>query len=386
MTTVLLWGNRWWLPHHPLPIPFSHPAQAADQLAAAWSDPNRTIRLIYQPDDLDSVPVQCPNGNRSTLTCALAEDHPVMVHPGHVWSYEPILPMGDGFGTLLHYEATPGLYALVHRLREHGFTISSVWPMITWLNGLPPDLSPSGAMTICALHTDRFCLYRQSTGGTRAFRAGHSGDILKAVSSHLADLPTHVETEFVLFVSTDDALVESLITQIPVDDRQILGVLSLTGSLAKAVPLGPKHPAQLLPPVPVITAPKLLSVISGACLLIALGLSVTPAINWWNQQANRRAQAQEKQTLLATVGTDAIDPLPWDQFVSRLTTSLPAEVVLTTIQADRQGFELDGGIANGSSGANLALWQQSLQGQGAPWNLAAETYGASAFKVKGRWQ
>ncbi len=98
MITVLLWGDRWWLPHHRLPVPFAEPGRAADMLASAWREPAKTIRLVYQPDDFATVAVDCPNGNRATLAMALAEEHPVVFHPGHVWGHEPILGAHGAFG------------------------------------------------------------------------------------------------------------------------------------------------------------------------------------------------------------------------------------------------------------------------------------------------
>ncbi len=405
MTTILLWGDRWWLPHHKLPVPFADLAQAADQLSAAWPGSNRTLRLIYQPDEFATVPVQCPNGNRATLALALGEEHPVVHHPGHVWSFEPIHASGDSFGTLLHYETRPILFGLVHRLRELGFTVSSVWPMGTWLNALPPDLSPSGAMTVCAIHSDRFCLYRQSADGGRALRAGHDGNILQAVSTHLAGLPTKAETEFVLYVTTDDALVERLTERVPLDDRQILGIFSMSQALAKPAVIPARHPAQLLPPVPLITAPKMISIVSAVCLFAAIGLAVTPVRAWINHHQNEAINRQERLTLSSDIEilkpqvaelkrrqseqlADGPDPLPWVELLRTLPNALPPQVVLTRFQADRSGFQIHGGVSNGLADVSWERWQQSLQSHAGRWRLneTAVTKPTSTFEIKGQWQ
>ena len=277
--------------------------------------------------------------------------------------------------------------------------------MGTWLNALPPDLSPSGAMTVCAIHSDRFCLYRQSADGGRALRAGHDGNILKAVSTHLAGLPTKAETEFVLYVTTDDTLVERLTERVPLDDRQILGIFSLTHALAKSITLPSRHPAQLLPPVPIVTAPRLISLVSAVCLFVAIGLAVTPVRAWINHHQVEAISRQEKLTLSAEIETlrpkvtelkrrqseqlvDGPDPLPWAQLLRTLPAALPAQVVLTRFQADRNGFHIHGGVSRGFTNIDWDQWQQSLQSHAGRWIMSepANTKPPSVFHLKGHWQ
>jgi len=405
MITVLLWGDRWWLPHHRLPVPFAEAGQAADMLASAWSAPAKTIRLVYQPDDFATVAVDCPNGNRSTLALALADEHPVVVHPGHVWGYEPILGAHGGFSTLLHYETRPALFALVQRLQEHGFTVGSVWPMATWLNALPPELSESGAMTVCAIEADRFCLYRHSGDGVRAVRAGRQGDVLTAVTAHLGGVAAKAGTEFVLYVTTDEALVDKLNERIPVSDAQIVGVFTLWEALAKPALLNPRHPAQLLPSVPRVTFPQLVLLAAVACFISAVVAGAGPARALLAGFTGRGAIEAEKLALreeiaplqrneaeLLRLSTEqaalAPDPLAWVALLRALPRNLPPSVVFTRLQADRQGFRLEGGVSAGLAAADWSSWRDSLTGAGARWTL---TEGDSAppsseFTIRGVWR
>lgn len=403
--TVLLWGDRWWLPHHRLPVPFADLAQAADQLAAAWPEPNRIMRLVFQPDDFATVPVECPNGNRATLTMALAEEHPVLLHPGHVWSHEPIMGLGDGFTTLLHYETKPILFALVHRLRERGFTVTTVWPMATWLNALPPELSDSGAMTICAIHSDRFCLYRHSADGVRALRSGQGGDVLTAVAVHLGGLASQPEGEFVLYITTEEHLLERLAEKIPPGSRHIVGAFAMWQALAKSAPLPSRHPAQLLPPVPLVTAPQLIKLIAAACLLLSAILAASPARVLVTAWSNRTAGEDEKRTLLAEIeplraneaemrqlqagmAEMADDPLPWSAWLQALAKELPVQVVLTGLKADRLGFAVEGGVVGELPDAVWLSWHQAMQEPGAHWVWTEPPAGkpATGLTLKGRWQ
>ncbi len=404
-STVLLWGDRWWLPHHRLPVPFSDLAQAADQLAAAWPEPNRTLRLIFQPDDFATVPVACPNGNRATLAAALAEEHPALLHPGHVWSHEPIMALGDGFTTLLHYETKPLLFALVHRLRECGFTITTVWPMAAWLNALPPELSDSGAMTICALHSDRFCLYRHSADGVRAVRSGQGGDVITAVAVHLGALAAQAEAEFVLYITTEEALIERLGEKIPLEARHVVGSFAMWQALAKAAPLSVRHPAQLLPPVPFVSPPQLIRLIAAACLLTSAILAAGPVRAVLAAQADRAADDIEKRSLRAEIeplqaneaeirrlqagmAELAEDSLPLAEWLQALAQNLPAQVVLTGLHADRRGFRVDGGIVGELSGADWLRWRQALAERHPHWSWPElpDAKPTAVLALKGHWQ
>jgi len=405
MITVLLWGDRWWLPHHRLPVPFAEPGQAADMLASAWRDPAKKIRLVYQPDDFATVAVDCPNANRATLAVALAEEHPVVFHPGHAWSHEPILGAHGSFNTLLHYETRPALFALVQQLQDHGFTVTSVWPMATWLNALPPELSDSGAMTICAIEPDRFCLYRHSGDGVRAVRAGRHGDVLTAVAAHLGGVAAKTETEFVLYVTTDDALVEKLNERIPISEAQVVGVLAVWEALAKQAVINPRHPAQLLPPVPRVSFPPFLTLLALGCLVAALGLAGIQGRDYLAARTGRAEIEAEKQTLrrelaplqrneaellrlAAEKASLSPDPLAWAALLRAVPQGLPPSVVLTRLRADRQGFRLDGGVSAGLPEAEWRHWRDCLQGGEARWTLAGfESAPPTAdFTVRGLWR
>ena len=246
--TVLLWGDRWWLPRHQLPVPFAEPGQAAALLAAAWLGRTKRLRVIYQPDDFTTVPAACPNAGRTMLALALAEEFPVVTHPGLLWSHEPILAAGESFNTLLHHETRPALFGLVHQLQEHGFTVDSVWPLPTWLNALPPDLSDSGAMTLIAVSAERFCVYRHSPEGIRSVQTGQGADVLDQLAGILQAIFAKHPDEFVLYVTTDDGLIDALNQRLPLIGDRVVGHFSVWEALAKAAPISSRHPAQLLPP------------------------------------------------------------------------------------------------------------------------------------------
>jgi hypothetical protein len=400
MTTVLLWGDRWWLPHHKIPVPFASPDEAAAMLAAAWPPRLKAIRLLYQPDDLVTVPADCPNGNRATLAMALGAEHPALVHPGHVWSHEPILARHGMFQTLLHYETHPGLFHLVQRLEEHGFTVASVWPLATWLNAIPPDLSPTGSMTIIAFSADRFCRYRHTQEGERSVLHGHGPHVIPEIAAQVKASAQNPD-EFVMYVASDDSLLDALGDEATLADGQVGGMTTLSTALAKPVVLPPKHPAQLLPPLPKISRRRLVQAATGATLLLALtvaGLATRDFVQARRRFSDQTAQLPalrmevaelRRQVATAAEASKGENPgLPAATLLMTLTRHLPRQVVLTSIQADREGFQVSGGVSDKTlSEADWRQWQSALQESAGHWQLAepVSRMPTGDFTMRGLW-
>jgi hypothetical protein len=401
MTTVLLWGDRWWLPHHKIPVPFASLDTAADLLAAAWHARLKSIRLLYQPDSLVTTATACPNGNRATLALALGSEHPALVHPGHVWSHEPILSRAGSYATLLHYETRPALFALVQRLEEHGFTVTSVWPLATWLNAIPPDLSDSGAMTIIAFSADRYCLYRHSTAGERTVVSSHGPDVLPAIAGHVREAGRN-PTEFVLYITTDDSLLDALGDLVELADGQVGGMATLSAALAKSVVLPPRHPAQLLPPLPKVSGRRLVQAATVMVMTTALALAALAGRDFVQARAVAAEQAGALPGLRADVAAlrrqaAAISApqklrtpgLPAGQLLAALGQRLPPSAVLTAIQADAAGFKVVGGIAGRDlAAAPWRAWLGGLQDSTQPWQLTGPDAPppAGEFILRGAWQ
>jgi cell division protein FtsB len=366
MITILLWGDRWWLPRQKMPVPFAGMDQAAAMLAAAWPEKTRRLRVIYQPEDFATVPAVCPNTNRATLKLALAEEHPVVRHPGLVWGYEPILPAGESFSTLLHHETRPALFALVQQLEEEGFGVDSVWPLPTWLNALPPDLTDSGAITIFALHPDRFCIYRHSAAGARTVHTGHGSDALETLVALLRPMVAENPAEFILCVTTNEALLVTLEERLALEGGQVVGIFTLQEALAKPAPLPPQHPAQLLPPVPRFTASRVVAVTT---LMLALGALVGGAgyARTWSQarthEAERvvaqrqlqgevehlRANHAEISALRAEIAALSRPSPRIAEFLRKVAATVPPEVVVTTLQVTAGAFTVNGWAKPGAA-------------------------------------
>jgi hypothetical protein len=328
--TVLLWGDRWWLPLHKLPIPFADPGQAADMLAAAWPAKSRKLRLVYHPDDFVSVAVACPNGSRAALALALADRHPELAHPGHAWGFEPIRPTSEGFCTVLHYEARPRLFALAQRLEERGFHVESAWPLPTWLSTLAPEPISGGSVFVAALHADRFASYHRGPDGAPGAHQ-LAGAPLAAVSSYLQGALAGNSPEYLLHLTTDDSLLASLEEQLPPAPNRQDGVFHLWDALAKPFPLPVQHPAQLLPLVPRFAPRRMASAVS----LVLAGLTLWTGATWAKEHTDwrRSREAQQQQE------TQLREQIAGAEKVQARIAALEAEIkVLEPESRDYAGF------------------------------------------------
>lgn len=395
--TVLLWGDRWWLPRHQLPVPFGDPGQAAALLAAAWPARTKRLRIIYQPDDFTTVTATCPNAGRTMLALALAEEYPVVTHPGLLWSHEPILAAGESFNTLLHHETRPALFALVHKLQEHGFTVDAVWPLPTWLNALPPDLSDSGAMTLVAVSTERFCVYRHSPEGVRSVQTGQGAGMLDQLAGALGDIFAKHPDEFVLYVTTDDNLLDTLSQRLPPSGDRMVGHFSMWEALAKPAPISSRHPAQLLPPGTALLPARVVAAVSALVLVAGLALagdylhqeivaqrtdkSLTQEIPALQAEIARRQHAQkELATLRAEAGRPAPVFGPWLRAVGQV----PASVTLTALRATRGEFTVTGGVTAAGALTEVAWreWLGRLSGE--TWRVEPASLPSGTVRLTGR--
>jgi len=402
--TVLLWGNRWWLPRQPSPVPFADVATAADALAAAWADQAKTIRLIFQPDEFESTFASCPNGNRATLALALSDQHPVLDNPKHAWSHEPILPGDGAFNTLLHYETAPVLFALVARLEEHGFAVQSAWPMPAWLNALPDDLADSGSTTVAAIDQDRICLYCDCADGRRVSYAWRKDDPLTALAGFLR-VRFHADPGCrVLLLATGEHLLQAIDAVVPLAGQSGVQHIPLPAALAKTASLPPRHPAQLLPPPARFTALRAVVATSAALLLLALVFggrlardyhagSADAAVREHEKQALRaevthlRANAAEISALRAAVAVIRPNP-PAAAFLAKLSATLPTEIVLRSLRMTGGEFVVDGWVAPKTPPAVGEAWIVRLTAANASWHLMGPfTADASgAFRLRGSFR
>ncbi|MFA5263740.1 MAG: hypothetical protein WC378_07920 [Opitutaceae bacterium] len=372
--TALWWGDRWWLAGRS--VPFADAAHAANALAAAWPDEPRQVRIVYEPDGSATFAAPCPNGNRALLAFALADQHPALETPGIAWSFEPILSSAEGFSTLLHLEPRPALHEVVRQLREAGFTVSGAWPLPSWLNTLPNDLSESGAVCIAAVSPEHACVYRHAQTGIRSVERWSGPPAPAEFAAYLLGLFSVDATESVLLVTTEAAVIESIGAVCPLEDRLGLEVLTIEEALARDTAFGTRHPAQLLPPMPVITASRAVAAASVALLLTAAGMAGLYAHDYMRWRSDTLARETQKQYLgseLAHLRTNAAEIAALrgelaavgqgpsaSALLERIAATVPPEILLRSLKVTQQGFDATGWIAPAAIATGWDGWRSRL--------------------------
>lgn len=372
--TVLLWGDRWWLDGESAPVAFAGTADAAEALAghlAVRGAPAR-VRLVYQPDTLTSAHVNCPKGGRSILAAALAGEFSAVDSPNHAWSHEPVLPDPGGFSTWLHFEREPILFELVAKLRERGIAVNSAWPLPAFLHALPADWSDSGAITVLAIEEARACAYRHPRDGVRSIRTWRGAGTRGEVRDWLREILSREPDEPVLVVAAAPLAID--VMESPAGTG--LRLLAMADVLAQPVVLPSRHPAQLLPPAPVLTAQR---------AVIAAGIALVAAAGWLGaahardviaaretgerreerkvalraEVAHLRANDAEIAALRAGLPKPgpAAPVAPWLQ---RLSESLPSEIALSSLRITAEGVTVTGFTAPGSARGLLAAWKSRI--------------------------
>jgi hypothetical protein len=399
--TVLLWGDRCWFAGIRTPREFSNLTHAAEVLAAHFAAEPKPIRLrlIFQPDSLETVEAACPDGNRATLAAALAGEFPALGDSDHAWGHEPVLPAGDRFSTLLHFETQPGLFQFATRLARLGLAVESAWPLTTYLQALPPEWTESGAMTVIAADAGRACAYRHPADAGRTAKAWRGESALAEVGRWLAGIFAQNPEEPVLLFCANDEVAAALEANASPDRHPGLARLLLTEALARPVLLPRYHPAQLLPRLPLFTAQRAVIAASIVFLLAAGWSGIAYARDWRAGQAevkNRdtrvatlrtevahlRDNAAEIAALRGTLDWAAVGP-PCGALLEKISATLPPEIALTTLRVSAQGFKVNGWVAPSATAAVLDQWCLHLSGENSPWTVEVKSKPPGIFTIAG---
>ncbi len=399
--TVLLWGDRWWVAGTGASVEFSDLEQAVEVLVAHYAEEPKPVRLrlIFQPDALETVAVACPQGDRATLAAALAEEFPALRHTGCAWSHEPVRPMGGDFSTLLHFETRPGLFGLATRLAQRGLAVDSAWPLTTFLHTLPSEWSDSGAVTVVALQAQRAVAYRHPADGVRTAVLWRGESALADAGEWLGDVLAQNAEEPVLLISADEETATALGAFVGAERHPGVEQFPVHEALARPVVFPRYHPAQLLPRTPVVTAQRALFAASVAFLIAAgwsgaayaRGYVVARAATENNQArlaalrsevAQLRENAVEIAALRRSLDGGAAGP-PCGALLEKISRTLPAQVTLTSLRMTGRSVVLDGWLAPGAGRSALDEWRTRLAPAGAPWTAEIKPGAGGSFTLTG---
>lgn len=401
-TVALLWGNRWTVSGRPEPIVFGESRLAAEALLAYFEERGRPkrLRLLYQSPDFTSVPVACPNGNRATLQAALQSEWPAVADPARAWGYEPII---DGT-TLLHFERETTLYGLVDELRTRGVVMDGVWPLASVLLLVPQESPEIVALTVVAVARGLTLVVRQTPAGAREAVSdeGEGAGILLASTVRGVGGDGHGSLCLVSFDETGNGLCERFADG-QNRDRGHLGWADVIRT-AQAIPAS--HPGQLLPPAKHLGATRIvtgLTVLAVAAAIVLGALTVRETLTQRSLAAEQAVAIQrlrsevftlrKNETEVARLRARLADARPrriaCATLMRTLVRDLPAQIVLTALTADRDGFRLSGGVSgSGLSDKAWEKWMGQLKAPGLAWELVSPLPlpPTADFTLKGGWR
>jgi hypothetical protein len=399
--TVLLWGDRWWFAGTGVSAEFADLGGAVDVLVAHYANEPKPvrIRLIFQPDALETEPVACPQADRATLAAALAGEFPSLCNPQCAWSHEHVLPIGGDFATLLHFETTPGLIALATELARRGLAVESAWPMATFLHALPKEWSDSGAVTVVAVQAQRAVAYRHPADGVRSVPVWLGESAVAEVGEWLGEVLAQSPEEPVLLVCADAETATALGSFVSEEGYPGVEQITLNEALARPGPFPRYHPAQLLPRTPLFTAQRFLVAASIALLLAGSWMGTGIVRN----SLAERAATRDQQTKLSALRTEvaqlrenaaeiaalrrsleggAAGP-PCGALLEAVATTVPASITLTSLRVTGRTVAIEGWVAPGSLPTAVEDWRSRLAPANAPWTVKAKAGAAGAFTLNG---
>ncbi|KAB2912082.1 MAG: hypothetical protein F9K30_21190 [Dechloromonas sp.] len=389
--TALLWGRCWWLAGRTEPLGFENLSHAAEVLAAHLAgEPHPVrLRLIYQPDSLMTVAVACPHGPRAALQKALAFEHPAIADPARAWSHEPILPLGDGYSTLLHYETEPGLFSLVARLAHSGVIVTSAWPLATFLQSLPKELSETGAILVLAFADGHDCAlaYHHPADGRPMVHRWHGEGAVDEAQTWIEEETDRRLDDQALLVSPKEAANPDDPLSLPLHE-----------ALASPVVMPRSHPAQLLPAASAVT-PQRAAIAASIFLLLAGGWGgAAYARDYLAWTARHDANQQEKSALRAEIEHYRVNAAeivalrarlagpgsspPVGELLDAVCGALPPQLALDRIRVAQGRFSLNGHVAPGATAA-WEQWRNRLGGKRWTVEPAAAPRDTGAFTVNG---
>lgn len=399
---ALLWGDRWWISGRSEPVVFGPITRAADALRAAFAEGGRpaSLRILYQPAFLTSVPVNCPNSSKSTVRAALQDEHPSLANVACAWGHEPIF----GGSTLLHCETEPELFPLVRSLEDFGVTVEGAWPLATVLNLLPEEWPETGALTVAIAAANRAMVFQHRPDGTREVHSAtgeESGALLAMTVQHAFE-----RDDATLYVVALDETAQRLSAQVAKLERPGRTDLGWDEVVRAAGTLSLRQPNQLLPVLARIGANRVVTGVAVAALFTSgvLGVQIARGQIAERQTAARRiedtkalraevAQLRQRESEVNELQAEASALTPsraaGAALLRAISRNLPPQIVLTNLRADREGFVIAGGVSGpGLNEKDWKAWIDSLQPADGAWQLGGLATGmpTADFTLKGVWR
>lgn len=256
LQTVLLWGDACWVQSSDA-LRFDGSPRAIDAILAALREPESRIRLIYQPDSLGVAKIVSSRQGRLALGEACAREFPVVNDPQCAWSHEPFAACDGGFATTVYFEREPGRLGEFTRLLEvRRVSVESVWPLSTFLLGLSHLPEDWPYTTILLLHGNRACGYRRVGAVAPAVQHWHGRETIVHATAWLkAILAENPAESIALLLEDGDGMRLNYRFRFLGREKLICHLPEIYLALEADIFFPRHHPAQLIPPPPLLTEP-----------------------------------------------------------------------------------------------------------------------------------
>lgn len=362
-TALVLWVGREvyieaqdGLAHTVLPERGDH-VEAVCKLIADLPGSPKSIRLVYQPGDLDSSPVEVPKAGRNVIQRVLARDHVNLGTDNCCWGCLTLFAAGKTYSSVLLVESSPRLQRLKHALLEEKIEIVGAWPLPTLIETFPPFNSPK-ANGLAIVRTEAGAiLYGVDRSGTRAIAAFQDeqfrASLLNALNQNLALYdPTATPTIYLFSPEKDEQLEELLAPYAPV----MPGMTSLIENIPS---LNLKHPSNFLPTEFTINVNAIFATVGSTSFLLAIVLAVLYVMDIRHvteDQFRKRSEADRISSRIATFekNRDAIDAaksftqeaMPANARTSELlrffSKNIPQTVTIRSFKVNELTFTIEG--------------------------------------------
>lgn len=363
------------------------PAAALLALLGELPTKPTALRLVYQPQDLSTQAVDCPNGSRKSIQQALAQDHPDLTSDLKVWACQPLVATPMGASTVLSHERTPHLKRFAETLAKQRIRLDGAFPIIAVLERLPAFAMGDGP-AIAVLHTASLCLIytRDSQGARNAAIISEPPDTeARAIELYGTHLSTfHVAPSVAVVHATPapwnfDA---PNVTVAPVDLSRFL-------QEAETIPLGSL--SNFLPPSH-LPSPSTIAAVAAAVVILISGVTIfRHEVRLADERAQTSLKADRRSSLelelanrrtnqanIAHSSAFAADignsPAGLTSLMAFLDAELPRELTLSDLRFERGTFTLEGAVHAGEGTAEGPFFAffDSLSAPARPWQITTK--------------
>lgn len=321
----------------------------------------KTIRLVYEAQDLEHVFTTCPKAARETLRKTLAPNFPALGAPTATWAAQRITTSETGNTTIIHIDRNGHVARLRSALEERGIRIVNAHALPSLLDCTDATSRPGACVALIATDNDAL-VYWQTSDGQRHLsnfpgaegREHAIADLYSAFSLH----PHGTAVPFLVVNHGDNPIALDTVPAKPTANLTLADFLEATPKLAK------NELANLFPPSAPVSADTVALLASCIFLMAAAACAISYFGDLTEARNNKDRQRQEEQKITkliesATATKTAIEKINGElavyaaprplkvKFLSFLSRSRPQQVTLRSVNFDGNHWTITGILHQG---------------------------------------